>query len=222
MTRAHTSRCQLRTTANTWGRFVLVSPFVILAVSCGVLRPPTPTPLPGWRSPVSELFLDESAFPEGWQIGVVNNATTDPTINHVAREWEGNGVAFQSIWRAYTGLDAERKYDELRASQFHPSRTLPPYEVFVEFKPPDEIRFQSHVADEFYIACGWWTWAYCEVIARYRNYVVELRLDQEATYEGHVTHGLTYPEIEAVVRAMDARFSEVMETFYPIISVSYK
>jgi len=202
-------------------RTVLVLALAALtACCCGILPnllPPTPTPLPGWRSPVSELFVDESAFPEGWQIGSVRGATMDPTVNHVAREWEGGeyGLAFQSIWRAYTVADAKEKYDELLASQFHPSRTLPPYELFIEFEPPEEIDFHSRVADEFYMACGWWTWAYCEVIARYRNYVVELCLDREAEYDGHVTHGLTYPEIEAIVRAMDARFAEALEEFYP-------
>lgn len=192
----------------------------LTACCCGILPsllPPTPTPLPGWRSPVNDLFVDESAFPEGWEIGSVTGATTDPTVNHVAREWEGGeyGLAFQSIWRAYTVADAKEKYDELLASQFHPSTTLPPYEIFVEFKPPDEISFHSQVVDEFYMACGWWGTAYCEVVARYHNYVTEMRLGLEAEYEGNTNDGLTYSETEAVVRAMDAMFAEAMEEFYP-------
>ncbi len=40
-----------------------------------------------------------------------------------------------------------------------------------------------------------------------------MRLKLETEYRGHVTHGLTYSEIEAVVKAMDAKFAEAQETF---------
>lgn len=190
---------------------------IALLVSCVVFGSATPTPLPGWRSPVNALFVDESAFPDGWQIGSVQGATTDPSVNHIAREWEGGkyGLAFQSIWRAYTVADAEEKYDELLASQFKPSRPLYPGTVFVPFEPPTEIDFQSRIADEYYLACGWWDTAYCEVVARYRNYVVEMRLGRAAEYEGNINDGLTYPEIVVVLRAMDAKFTEAIEEFYP-------
>jgi len=198
---------------------MLILAFTTLTVSCGVIWPlkPTPTPLPGWRSPVSDLLVDESAFPEGWSILHPEDTSTDPTVNHVGRRWGRVGVSgtiAQGIWRAYTTADAEEKYDELRASQFQPGRPSP-YNVFVPFALPPEIGFQSQVADEFYLACGWWGEAYCGVVARYRNYVVYMRLEREAECEGHVTHGLTYAEIESVVRAMDAKFVEVMEAFYP-------
>lgn len=198
---------------------VLVLSLAALTVSCGTFRTPTPTPPLGWRSSVSDLFVDESAFPVGWQIGFPEDTTMDPTINHVGREWWGppdeSGVVIQSIWRAYTVTDAEKKYDELQVSQFQPSRPSP-YDIFVPFEPPTEFDFQSQTADEFYLACGWWGVAYCEVIARYHNYVVEMRLPREAECGGYATHGLAYAEIEAAVRAMDAKFAETMEKFYPI------
>ncbi len=181
---------------------------------------PMPTPLPGWRSPVSALLVEDSAFPEGWVREREFPDTPDPTINHVYRSWWNqargtSGGADQAIWRAYTIADAQEKYEALRESQFYVHFTPSPDEFFADFKPPSEIDFQSQVADEFYLACGWRIWAHCEVLARYRNYVVNMSLDLEAEYEGHVTYGLTYPEIEAVIRAMDAKFAEAMEEFYP-------
>jgi hypothetical protein len=210
----------LRPRAMPMKRLLLIVCFLILTVGCQFLPVlvPEPTSLPGWRSPVSELFVDESAFPEGWHIDFPEDTILDPTVNHVGRSWGRVGVSgtvTQGIWRAYTAADAEDKYAKLRQSQFHPSRTLPSYELFVEFKPPEEVNFQSQTADEFYFACGWWTWAYCEVVARYRNYVVDLRLDREAEYEGHITTGLTYSEIEDLIRVMDATFAEAMEELYP-------
>jgi hypothetical protein len=161
--------------------------------------------------------VDESALPRGWKIDSPAGTTTDPTVNHLAREWyhEGcSGGAFQSIWRLYTADAAAGKYANLRDSQFDLGPPADPSAAFVPLKPPQEIDFHSQVADEYYLACGWSTWAFCELIARYRNYVVELRLDLQAEYQGQVHCGLTYPEAEAVIRAMDVKFAEAIKTFY--------
>ncbi len=194
----------------------------VLLLGCGVLSLPTPTPLPGWRSLTSDLLLEDDAFPEGWTRirDWPVNSLTDVTINHVYRSWWGGEVSNweveQVIWRAYSIKDAEEYYAKRRQGQFAPpSGTLAPYDLYVEFVPPEEIAFKSQDADEFYLACGWWTWAYCEVVARYHNYVVEMQFDLEAEHEGEVSHGMTYAEIESIIRAMDAEFSEGMEELYP-------
>jgi hypothetical protein len=182
------------------------------------IREPETTPLPGWRYPTSEFFfVDEEAFPDGWAMTFPERITTDPTINSVAREWWQVGTSRsvrQEISRAYTIADAQEGYTKLRG-QFRPTRRLHPADFYMEFEPPEEINFQSQAADEFYLACGWWTWAYCRVIARYHNYTVEMHLDLEAEYEGHITQGLTFAEIETIVRAMDAKFAEGMGMPYP-------
>ncbi|MCL4871885.1 MAG: hypothetical protein KJ063_23245 [Anaerolineae bacterium] len=49
-------------------------------------------------------------------------------------------------------------------------------------------------------------------MSRYQNYVVFLRLDQQAEFEGHITNGLTPAEIEAVIWAMEAEFAEHLGT----------
>jgi len=196
-----------------WCTSVLLS-LAVLAVgctSCGLSR--VRTPPPGWRSPVAELLLDETDLPTSWQIDLEfpQGSIMDPTINHVAREWwnpeKGTAGIMQSIWRAYTIEDAQEKYAELRQSPVLLSRFTPsPYDFYVEFCPPSEIGFQSQVANEFYIACGWIVWPYCEVVARYRNYVIDMRLDLEMEYEGRSRYGLTYVEVEAALEAMDAKF----------------
>jgi hypothetical protein len=185
---------------------------MIIMIGCQAIPiwGPTSTPLPGWRSPGSELLVDDSAFPEGWVREREFPKTPDPTINHVY------GGTDQAIWRAYTIEDAKKRYTELRQqSMLLPNFTPSPWDFYIEFKPPPEIGFRSQIADEFYLACGWLYGAQCHVIARYRNYVTYTSLDLETEYEGRVSHGLTYPEIEAVVRAMDAKFAEAMEEFYP-------
>lgn len=182
-------------------------------------------PPPGWRSPVVALLLDESDLPEGWQVDLEfpQGRITDPTINHVAREWwnphKGSAGIMQSIWRAYTIEDAQRKYNQLRHESILVGTYTPqPWDdVYIEFRPPEEIEFRSQVADEFYLACGWLEWPHCHVIVRYRNYVTAMTLDLEAKYEEHVYQGLTYSEIEAIVRAMDAKFADFLRT-HPIVT----
>ncbi len=173
-----------------------------------------PSPL-GWRSPVAQLLLDESAFPKGWQIDFESpqDHIMDPTVNHVYREWwnpaKGSASIAQSIWRAYTVGNAKKGYTELRQSPILLARLTPiPEDFYVEFKPPPELSFQSQVADEFYMACGWQAWAYCEVVARYRNYIVDLHLSHETEYQGEINQGLTYVEMESILKDMDNEFQE--------------
>lgn len=183
------------------------------------------TPPPGWRSPVAALLLNESELPEGWQIDLEfpQGRITDPTINHVAREWwnprKGSANITQSIWRAYTIEDAKEKYNQLRRQPFLLGTYTPqPWEeIYIEFRPPEEIDFRSQIADEFYLACGWLYGAECHVIARYRNYVTYMTLSLEAEYQGHKSDGLTYEEIEGVIRAMDAKFADFLKA-YPVVT----
>jgi len=204
-------------------RLPLIISFLILTVGCQFLPSLVlePTSLPGWRSPVGELLLEKTAFLEGWvRMRDVPSDMTDPTTNHVYRSWwweaAGSGKVEQDIWRSYTVENAEKHYAELRQTQFHPSRTPHPDELFVEFVPPEEITYQSQIADEFYLACGRrWGGPMCIVVAHYRNYVTQLRIDQEMECEGYTNRGLTYPEIETLVETVDAKFAEAMEEFYP-------
>ncbi len=176
----------------------------------------TPTPLPGWRTPVSELIVDDSVFPKDWVVLSPKDTKTDPITNHIGRRWGhiSGAHAEQVIWRAYTVSDAESRYAELlRQSHFQPSQDLFPNTVFVQFEPPTEISYQSQVADASYLACGWVRWAYCEVVARYRNYVVDMRMDLQADYKGNRSDGLTYEQIENIIIVMDAKFAEFLSAF---------
>jgi len=194
-------------------------------LACNVIPAfkPKPTPLPGWRSSVSALLVDDTAFPDGWVREREFPDTPDPSINHVYRQWwwkaRGDGASNQAIWRAYTIVDAKEQYTELRQqSMFRPDFTPSPGDLFIAFKSPPEISFRSEIADEFFLACGWLYEAQCHVISRYRNYVTFLSLDLESEYQGYTTVGMTYSEIESVVRAMDAKFVEFLSEYPLFIS----
>lgn len=197
---------------NTRLRFTLIVLLSTLPAGCQLVLP-TPTPLPGWRSPVSELMVDDSAFPQDWRVLFPADTQTDPTVNHVGRRWgHASGAdAEQNIWRAYTISDAEKKYAELIGAGVYKPRLTDYPGFFVQFKPPAEISYQSQIADEFNLACGWDDVAQCIVLARYRNYVVQIRVDHEAAIDGRQSDGLTDAEIEAVIEAMDAKFAAKLD-----------
>ena len=185
-----------------------------LGCSSAGLFSPTPTPLPGWRIPVSELFVDVDVFPEGWahMRDLPPEVETDPTINHVTRIWwdkaQGKGRAEQSFWRAYTVDDAKEKYNYLTENGFNPTETQPA-DFFVPYQPPSEITFRSQAADEHYLACGWGIGSFCEIAVRYRNYVAYMRINLKGRNQGYDNDtGLTYAEIEVVLAVMDAKFVE--------------
>ena len=194
--------------------YLLTAIFAVVVQGCGFSLLSTPTPLPGWRSPVSGLFVDDSAFPRGWKILFPEDIVTDPTVNYVSRSWEHIGLSGtynQQIWRAYSVADAVEKYSEL-LNGFEPQTELAPEVVYVPFEPPSEIQLANLSADEFYLACGQLAIVYCQAIARYRNYVVLFYLSLESEFQGQKDPGLTYAEIENVLRSMDTKFQGALET----------
>lgn len=185
--------------------------FSLLFTGCNLFS--TPTPPPGWRDPVYRLLLQEDSFPPSWsQNYELSDRFKDPTTNHVGMDWGNDtngGLVYQMIWRAYTLEDAKSKFSEVNQPRREPDQMLTPNMKYIPFAPPSEIKFKSTRADEFYITCGWLNYPYCVTIARYRNYVVALTATFSGTM-GNYTHveGLTYAEIEALIRDMD----EIMGT----------
>jgi hypothetical protein len=163
--------------------------------------------------------LSEDALPNSWRVNLEfsQDHFMDPTTNHVGQEWyspeKGSAYISQSIWRAYTIKDAKEKYSELRQALLLTQRFTPsPYDFYVEFRPPVELNYESRIADEFYIACGWVVWAYCDVVARYQNYSVELNLPLEAIFQEHASQGLTYSEIETVLKSLESKYDEFFKS----------
>lgn len=193
---------------------------IAIAVSCiafVILQKTTSKSLPNQSNDLREFLIDETAFPEGWRVELQLEQSRHPLSNHIHREFflvppsEDPAGASQDVWRANTIDTAQDKYEELLESQYQPSRPLNPGQLFVAFEHPSDIHLPTGLADESYLACGWWIWAYCQLVSRYQNYVVYLRLDQKAEFEGHITNGLTSQEIEAVIWAMDSKFAEVLD-----------
>jgi hypothetical protein len=194
---------------------------IVVLVGCTLSTSPDQqeTPLPGWRVLVSNLLLDDEAMPDGWSRirDWPKGSLTDTSINHVYRSWwgeaEGIGKIEHAVWRAYSIDDAKDFYAELRHDQYDPLRTPSSSQIYIAYKTPTEIQYSSQVADEYYLACGWSGFPRCVAIARYRNYVSEIIADWETIGpDGELREGLTFDEIEELIKNMDEKFLEFLNS----------
>jgi hypothetical protein len=207
-------------TARSWRvrvqlRIAVVGLLPLLFLSGCQFLGTTPTPPPGWRSPVSNLLIDDTSIPSGWIAPSPSDTSIDPTANRVYRIWMNplnSGKVLEQIWRSYTVADAKAKYSDLVRTQYAPNGPLPANTFFVAFQPPAEISMQANAADDFYLACGWWGVAYCQAFARYRNYVIQLQVDRELTYQGHTSEGVTDADVGTLLSAMNSQASQVLAT----------
>jgi hypothetical protein len=189
---------------------------LLFLVSCDYnnFHSPEPTP-PGWNELVSNLLVDSTSFPSGWEkIRDSKDILVDTSVNHVYRSWwwksRGDGLVEQSIWRAINTTEAEEKYNDLRQGSFLEKITPKPGEENEKYLVPDEITYRSEIANSFYYACGWKNGGECIVIAQYRNYVSYMRLSLNGQNQGYTTIGLSYQEIESLIQAMDEKFAEFL------------
>jgi hypothetical protein len=190
---------------------------ILSCTSCQTIQSwsSTPTPLPGWNSYVADILIDPSSFPDGWAFdrNMPKGLFADPKINHVWRSWGqnngGSGSAFQTVWRAYTIAKAKEHFRQLEQETFRFSPEARK-DLLIAFEPPKNIRFESATANEYYLACGWYVAAYCELLARYRNYNMDFRIELEMDYQGQHSDGLSPEQIQILFNSADSKFSEYL------------
>jgi hypothetical protein len=204
---------------NTWVGKLLVFGAVVLLCADSVKA--SSLPPDDWRSPVSALLLEPDELTPGWQtaFNFPEGWPSDPTVNHVGRElWspdKGSAYIIHSVWRAFNSLDAAAKYSHLRREGvLSPSYQPSDWAIYVEFSPPGNEALGMRSADDWYAACGWSIWAFCVVIARYRNYVTYLELPLEADHGDEVSEGLSLLEMDRTLDALDSKFARLVH--YPV------
>lgn len=188
----------------------IITVVVSLLVSCSSLTSYSAPP-PGWNSPVSDLFVELNAFPEGWDVDPNEGGNAvDVRVNNASRTFfnmhpNKYDKTIQIIWRAYTVLDAEKQFSKL--SKGLTSRGWLPRFPSTSFRPVSQITYQSKFADKWGLACGVDVTATCLFLARYHNYVTTVYFDlQYAGYEG-----LNFNEIEKLLSGVDEKFRDHLE-----------
>ena len=180
-----------------------------MVISCSSLSLyPTATPLPGWGSPVAELFVGTPNLPSGWRADP-NEDAADVRANHVSRTFfdsnpNRSDKVIQDIWRAYTAAEAEEKFNELAQVLVSPG-WLPRFPS-TSFGPVSEVAYQSKVADKWGVACGIDVIAECRFLALYHNYVTQVYFTLQ--FEGF--EGLDSTGAEELLAGVEGQFRDYL------------
>lgn len=214
-------------------RLSLLSLTVFLA-GCNVMLPfrSAPGPVPAPNVPTARLLISADPFPGGWVVfscephcdrrerngdsgrsfGIVG--VPGHVIQHVLyfeREW-----AAQANFQRYEETDLPETVDPNSVQSL---RTA--------FSPPYEIKYRSPIADEQYLGCGIDEVPACRAGLRYGNYFTYFYFDLKTRYYMHyldddiikeeLLHegGLTFSQVEKILRAMDEHYAELFDLQIP-------
>jgi hypothetical protein len=156
--------------------------------------------------PVEQLLVDTSMFPEGWSVSQVG-PRPDPAapfsrIKSVDRTslsfYAPGGGAFEAIQRFENTREAKKEFARKKRQVFRLTDFNTPWEV------PEELAYESPIADEFHYACSWQlgaSWPDCAYIARYGTYFVHFHTDMLPGY-------MSYTDLETIVEAIDERMAD--------------
>lgn len=159
---------------------------------------------------VKDLLIDESAFPSGWQANALGPAGTGPApMIGLRRAREETSLGFspitdtskigtttgagQFIDRYYTFGQAISNYQLEKEAAIRPTLVFPSWEV------PENIHYDSKIADEFYFACTKKERiSKCTAVARYGEYVTKFNVTMTPEV-------MSYKDLEKVFKAIDER-----------------
>jgi hypothetical protein len=95
------------------------------------------------------------------------------------------------------------------------------------FAPPPEIEYRSPIADEQYLGCGVDVVPACRAGLRYGSYFIYFYFDLNTRYytyyldddsiKAEMLHegGLSFAQVEAILRAMDEHYANLFEISLP-------
>lgn len=225
----------------TYYRILLFSFLCIVGLvltGCRTLFPMRYAPNPVAAPDVStrDLLLDASAFPPDW---IVHQC--DPHCDRTERN--GNSIrgfyitgvpghVNQHVMYFDTEVAAKIKFERYRetdlSDNINPNTVQTPSTVFL---PPDEIDYQSPLADEQYLGCGVDVVPACKAGLRYGNYFIYFYFSLHNSYylhfldESEITDkmrrlsveegGLRLSEVEQVLQAMDEHYAELFGVSIP-------
>jgi hypothetical protein len=186
----------------TLGVFSLVTG---LNMGCSFVNTPHHSiqlPLP----PARDLLLDLSYLPDGWE--------QPQGLTYLDRKGKGGVTSSEGYWErvsppagisqevyAYGNVDdALDSFANLRELVFLTSSR----QNSAPYLPPPEIKYQSSIADEYYLACGVDEVLICRALLRYRSYVIVLFMPSNELGND----GLMYSEIENTLIAVDKKIAK--------------
>jgi hypothetical protein len=161
--------------------------------------------------PAALSFLVEiDSFPNGWTSTSCNSSLCekDGGLSSAGQDYYltgASGHVYEEVYRFSRNEEAAREFSIYKENSFNKSDVRSP---FTAFQPPSDIKFESKIADEHYLACGVDVIPQCEFIARYKNYMIYFYFDR-STPES--PGGLTSAEIENVLVSLEVKVTDVLK-----------
>ena len=148
--------------------------------------------------PTSDLLLDESPFPLGWEFGYCepncNISPKESSRDFYSIDVPGNVV--QNVLYYRTQRDAEAKFQRSQEN------------LGLSHSYPSEIDYISPIAHEQYLVCGIDKRSgvkNCRSARRYGNYFVEFYFDLDQGFDDGLP---SIKDVEPILRALDEQVSE--------------
>ena len=153
------------------------------------------------KSSISDLLIELSVFPAGWQVsqdgpGKIPSAPLggNDSVESIELEFRVyGGGAIESIRRFKNVEDAEAEFIHQKAHIFRKTDFTTPWEV------PSEVVIDKINADQYYFACSQSVgsyWPGCEFIAQYGVYFVDFST-------GMYTDYMSYKDLSKIIQAID-------------------
>lgn len=157
--------------------------------------------------PVTSLLLVATDYPA--RLSPEAGEISSPVLDHVPESaWVDVGYAGQlatsTVDRRQSTALARRTFPSEKRRWFHTSEKS----GYGPWERPQDLTYQSQVADEYYAACGPVLRKYrCRMVARYEEYLVELFADVSETGPDG---GLTVDEFNGLLPVIDQRMADCL------------
>ncbi len=182
----------------------------ITCIFCSRLSPPELAPERDFS--VEDLLIDIQDFPAGWLVYQAAGPTPsgDGAIfapESVERSFyapQRDNVSLRATHRVFRYISsgyAASEYDEQLPRQFH-------YNIAVvkDWETPNELQYESSIADQFHLACNQSTiggMQGCKFLGQYEEYLV--------TFFTHTGEQMRYSDIERILQAIDEQMAHYLK-----------
>lgn len=191
---------------------------LVVGLSCQMPLQATP---PGPQPSIKDLLVEDDAVPEAWYIfdreeeKVQGGPRHSVTISRgFSPKEDVPGIAFQEAYYFSTIVKAERAFSEWRETHFRPASPDAVAQPRTDWEVPTTIAVDS-LADEYYLACNIHVISQCEILMRYRNYVIVFYAHR---WTEDYPSGMTDSEIEQMLIGIDSRAAQELELCTPASS----
>jgi hypothetical protein len=185
--------------------------FILCGLCVGVWFTVAP---PGQRTrdfTLEDLFIDEAAFPEGWEknpggpreacrAAPLGSGCRSADAKHLSFSYSKmpSGLASQEVHVYISPAEAAKDFQRLLDRFFSSGN---PYST--PWIVPDKLPYQSRIADQFFFACNTHGGEpYCQMLGQYEEFIIRFHIHKAV---------ISYEDLGRTLQAIDQRIAGLMD-----------